>query len=77
MNRQSGKEMHVYLVKYHVYEQLKADEDKADLNRTMPQFDESGNTVRATLRHFENGYWNISVFICCHKLSAFILALLL
>ena len=56
MNRQTGKEMQVNLVKYHVYQQLKADEDKANLNRTMPQFDERWNTVRATLRHFENGY---------------------
>ena len=36
MNRQTGKEMHVYLLKYHVYQQLKADEHKANLNMTMP-----------------------------------------
>ena len=35
MNRQTGKEMHIILVKYNVYQQL-----KADLNMTMPHFDE-------------------------------------
>ena len=28
MNREIGKKIHVYLVKYHVYQQLKADEHK-------------------------------------------------
>ena len=40
MHRQTSKEMHVNLVKYHVYQQLKADEHKANLNITMLQFDE-------------------------------------
>ena len=56
MNRQIGKEMHVNLVRYHVYHQLKADENKANLNMTMPQFDERWNIVYDSLRHFENGY---------------------
>ena len=33
--RQIGKEIHVSLVKYHVYQQIKADEHKASLNMTM------------------------------------------
>ena len=45
MNTLTGKEMHVVLVKYHVYQQLKADEHKASLNMTMPQFDERWNIV--------------------------------
>ena len=40
MNRQTGKEMHVNLVQYHVYQQLEADEHKVKLNMAMPQFDE-------------------------------------
>ena len=40
MNKQTGKEMHVNLAKYHVYQQLKADEHKANLNMTMNHFDE-------------------------------------
>ena len=40
VNRQTGKEMHVNLVKYHAYQQLKADEHKENLNMTMPKFDE-------------------------------------
>ena len=56
MNRQTGKEMHVNLVKYHVYQQLKADEHKANLNRAMLQFNEMWNTVYDSLRHLGNGY---------------------
>ena len=36
MNRQTGKEIHVNLAKYHGYQQLEADEYKANLNMTMP-----------------------------------------
>ena len=36
MNRQTCKEMHVHLVNYHVYQQRKADEHKANLIMTMP-----------------------------------------
>ena len=39
-----------------VYSHLKADEHKANLNMTMPQFDEKWNTIYDYLRHFENGY---------------------
>ena len=35
MNRQTGKEMHVNLAKDHDYQQLKADEHKANLNITI------------------------------------------
>ena len=56
MNRQTGKEMHVNSVKYHVYQQLKVDEHKANLNMTMPQFDEKWNIVYDSLRHFGNGH---------------------
>ena len=56
LNRQTGKEMHVNLVKYHVYQQLKADEYKANLNMTMLQFDEKWNMIYDSLRHFEDGY---------------------
>ena len=52
MNRQTGKEMHVNLVKYHVYQQLKADEHKANLNMTILQFD----IIYDSLRHFKDGY---------------------
>ena len=45
MNRQNGKEMHVNLVKYHVYQQPKADKHKPNLNMTMLQFDERWNIV--------------------------------
>ena len=45
MNRQTGKEIHVNLVKYRVYRQLKADEHKASLNMTMRQCDERWNMV--------------------------------
>ena len=50
------KKLHVNLVKYHVYQQLKTDEHKANLNMTMPLFDERWNIVYDSLRHFENGY---------------------
>ena len=33
MNREIGKKIHVYLVKYHVYQQLKADEHKVWYSR--------------------------------------------
>ena len=56
MNRQTGREMQVNLVKCHVYKQLKADEHKANLNMTMLHFDERCNTVYDSLRHFSNGY---------------------
>ena len=59
MNRQTGKEMHAYLVKYHVYQQLKADKHKANLSMTMPKFDKKWNIIYDSLRHFENGYRNI------------------
>ena len=54
MNRQTGKEMHDNLVKYYVYQQLKADEHK--LNMTMLQFDERWNIVYDSLNHFGNEY---------------------
>ena len=56
MNRQTGNEIHVNLVKYHVYQQLIADEHKGNLNMTMPQFDERWNIVYDSLGHFENGH---------------------
>ena len=56
MNRQTGKEMHVNSIQYHVYQQLKADEHKAILNMILPQFDERWNIVHHSLKHFENGY---------------------
>ena len=43
MNRLSGEEMHVNLVKYHVYQQLQAKGHEAHLDMTMPQFDERWN----------------------------------
>ena len=49
MNSQTGKEMLVNLVEYHVYQQLKADELKASLIMTMQQFDDR---------------WNIVVLVC-------------
>ena len=30
--------------------------------------------VYDSLGHFENGYWYIFPFICCHKLSTFVLS---
>ena len=62
MNRRTGNEMHVNLVKYYVYQQLKADEHQENLSLTMLQFDERWNIVYDSLRHFKNGYWNISPF---------------
>ena len=56
MNRQTGKEMRVNLVKYYVYQRHKADEHKANLNMTMPKFDEKWNMIYDSLGHFENGY---------------------
>ena len=67
MNRQTGKKMHVNLVKYHVYQQLKSDEHKANLSMTMLQLDEKWNIIYDTLRHFEDGYSNIFFSISCHK----------
>ena len=55
MNRQTGKVIHVNLVEYHAYQQLKADEHKANLNMTMLHFDERWNTVYDSLRHIDNG----------------------
>ena len=55
MNRQTGKEMHVNLVTYHVYQQLKAEEHISNLNITMPKFDEKCNIIYDSLRHFGNG----------------------
>ena len=40
-------------VKYHVYQQLKADEHKTNLSMTMPQIDERWNIVYDSLRHFK------------------------
>ena len=42
--------MDVNLVKYHVYQQLKADEHKANLIMIMLQFDERWNIVYASLK---------------------------
>ena len=56
MSTQTGKELHINLVEYHIYQQLKDDEHKANLSMTMPQFDERWNTVYDSTRHFENGY---------------------
>ena len=53
MNRQTGKEMLVNLVLYHVYQKLEADEHKVKLNMTMPQFDERWNIVYGSLRHLK------------------------
>ena len=48
--------MHVFLVKYHVYQQLKADEHNATLNMTTLQFEQKWTIIYDSLRHFENGY---------------------
>ena len=56
MIRQTGKKMHVNLAKYHLCQQLKADEHKANLSMTTLQFDERWKMVYDSLRHFENGY---------------------
>ena len=58
MNRQTSKEMHDNSVKYHVYQHLRADEHKANLNKTIPQPDESRNIVHVydSWRHLENKY---------------------
>ena len=53
MNRQMGRAMPASLAKYRVYQQLKADEHKANLYMTMPHFDERWNIVYDSLRHFE------------------------
>ena len=45
MNRQIVKKPHVNLVENHVYQQLKADEYKANLNMIMLQFDEKWNLI--------------------------------
>ena len=54
MYRQTGKEMHVNLVKHHVNQQHRTDEHKANLNMTMPQFDERWNILYDSLSYFEN-----------------------
>ena len=62
-NRQTAKEMQVNLVKYHVYQQLKVDEHDANLNMTIPQFDEKWHIILvydSSLRRFENEYTYIS-----------------
>ena len=56
LNRQTGKEMHVDLFKYLVYQQLRADGHKANLNMTMPKFGERWNIVYDSLKHFANTY---------------------
>ena len=56
MNRQTFEEMHVNLIRNHVYQQFKADEHKVYLIMTMLHFDERWNIVHDSLRHFENGY---------------------
>ena len=56
MNRHTGKEIHVNLVKYLVYQQLKADEHKANLIMTIPNFDDRWNIEYDSLKHFETGY---------------------
>ena len=48
--------MHINLVKYHNYQQLAADEHKANLYMAMLQFDERWNIVYDSLRHFKNKY---------------------
>ena len=76
MNRQIGKEMHINLVKYHVYQQLKADEHKANINMTMLHFDERWNTVYDSLRHFGDGYWTIFLLLFLSlQVSAFVMPL--
>ena len=56
MHSQTGKEMHVNLVKLYVYQQLEGDEHKPNLNMTMLHFNEMWNTVYDSLRHLGNGY---------------------
>ena len=61
-----------------VYQQLKVDEHIANLNMTTHRFDERWNVVYgSSSRHFENGYLNIFLLICRHKLSAFKVSFLL
>ena len=61
MYRQSGKKMHISLVKHHVYQQLRTDEHQANLNMTMPQFDERWNILYDSLSYFENK-WILKYF---------------
>ena len=49
MNRHIGKEVYVDFDTYHVYQQHEADEHKANLNMTMPHFDERWNIVHVIL----------------------------
>ena len=46
--------MRVNLVKYHVYQQLKADEYRSNLNLTMLQFADRWDIVYDSLRHVGN-----------------------
>ena len=59
MDSTTGKEMHVNVVEYHVYQQLKADEYKTNLNMAMYQFPNN------SLRLLENGDWTISFLSAC------------
>ena len=73
MKSQTGKEMHVNEVKFHVYQQLKANEHAANLSMTMPHLDERWNTVGDSLRYLEKWIFNYVPFCLPSQLSAFIL----
>ena len=73
INRETGKEMHVNEVKFHVYQQLKGNELKANLSMTMPHLDERWNTVGDSLRYLEKWIFNYVLFCLPSQLSAFIL----
>ena len=61
-NRLTGREMHVNLDKYNVYQQPEADKYKANLYMTMHQFADRWNIiVYDSLRHLET---NIFLSIC-------------
>ena len=66
INRQIGKDMHVYLVKYHVYKQLKADEHKAKTIWWEVEYNTSIWFIEALWKWIPQYF---PLFICCHKLS--------
>ena len=50
MNRQACKEMHLNLIRYHVYQKLKAYGYKVNLHMTMYQFADKQNIVYDSLK---------------------------
>ena len=65
MNKETWKKMHVKLVKYHVYQQLKIVEYKANPNMTIDRW----NILYGDWNSFLSIFCHQSYFVYCMTLS--------